>query len=429
MQKICNDGRVDGTYVARLADAQLESLIRQASAVMVVGPRASGKTTTARRLVVEVVHLDDPTVAATFRADPDAALRRVREPVLLDEWQEVPEVLGAVKRAVDAKPGPGRFLLTGSVEAPLTGRMWPGTGRVITVVLHGLVQRELVASPGSGLMEWARAAALEDVRIPPGRLPDIDDYVELAAAGGFPEALLRWAPAERPDWLGAYVDLVATRDTRSPGGVADPVRFRRYLEVVALNTAGLPSDLTLAQAGAIDPRTADAYDRMLQARYLTDHVPAWGANRLARLTKRAKRYVVDPGLAMAAALIGVDDVLRSPDLVGRMLDTFVAAQLRPEVALTRYARLHHLRTEGGRQEIDLLIDLGRGRVVAVEVKAGAVVDARDARHLAWLRDSIGEDFVRGIVLHTGPGVYELGDRLWALPICALWNGTLHLDGR
>jgi len=75
------------------------------------------------------------------RADPDAALRRVTEPVLIDEWQEVPEILAAVKRAVDDAPRPGRFLLTRSVEADLTSTTWPGTGRVIRIVLHGLTRR------------------------------------------------------------------------------------------------------------------------------------------------------------------------------------------------------------------------------------------------------------------------------------------------
>lgn len=188
--------------------------------------------------------------------------------------------------------------------------------------------------------------------------------------------------------------------------------------------AGLPSNLTLFQAAGIDKRTADAYDGLLQVLYLVDQVPPWSTNRLARLVKRAKRYVVDPALAMAAARVTESDVLRDGDLLGRVLDTFVAAQLRPEVALTPYARLHHLRTEGGRHEVDLMIDLGRGRVIAIEVKAGAAVDPRDARHLVWLRDALGADFIRGIVLHTGPGVHELGDRMWALPISTMWNGTL-----
>ncbi len=387
--------------------------------MMVTGPRAAGKTTSARRLAAEVLRLDQPAVAAAVRADPDAALRRTERPVLLDEWQEVPEILGAVKRAVDDDPLPGRFLLTGSVEAELTQRTWPGTGRIVRMVLHGLTERELSHTGGIGLIELAMGGDIDRLRLP-RIVPDIDGYIDHAMRSGFPEAALRLSPLGRQDWLDAYLDHVVARDVRATGQIRDPVRLRHYLEVLGLSTAGLPTLATLSQAAGIDQRTADAYDGLLEALYLLDPVPAWSSNRLVRLVKRPKRYIVDPALAMSAARIDRADVLRDGDLLGRVLDTFVAAQLRPEIALRRRARLHHLRTESGRQEIDLVVDLGGGRVVAVEVKAGAAPSARDARHLAWLREELGERFIRGIVLHTGPKPFELGDRLWALPICALW---------
>ena len=115
-------------------------------------------------------------------------------------------------------------------------------------------------------------------------------------------------------------------------------------------------------------------------------------------------------------------VLRDGDLLGRVLDTFVAAQLRVEVSLRPRARLFHLRTEAGRQEIDLLVDLGGGRLIAIEVKAGSAPTVRDARHLVWMRDIIGKGFVGGIVFHTGRSVFPLEERIAALPICALWGG-------
>lgn len=406
-------------YVARGADARLLSLMSELPAVMVTGPRAAGKTTSARRLAADVLRLDEPAVAAAVRADPDAALRRATEPVLLDEWQEVPEVLGAVKRAVDDDPRPGRFLLTGSVEADLTQRMWPGTGRVVRVVLHGLTERELTGARTGGVIATARAGGLGDLPLPEV-VPDIDGYVDRALRGGFPEPALRLGPDGRQAWMDAYVEHVVSRDVRATGQVRDPVRLRRYLEVLGLSTAGLPADTTLCQAAGIDGRTADAYDGLLEALYLLDRVPAWSSNRLARLVKRPKRYLVDSAFAMSAARIDAADVLRDGDLLGRVLDTFVAAQIRPEVDLLPRARMYHLRTEGGRQEVDLVVDIGGGRTIGIEVKAGAAPGLRDARHLIWMRDQLGDRFVRGIVLHTGPHPFELGDRLWALPICALW---------
>src|SRR5262249_43448960 len=149
---------------------------------------------------------------------------------------------------------------------------------------------------------------------------------------------------------------------------------------------------------------------------------AWTSNRLSRLVKTPKRYLVDPALATAALGLDVRAILRDGDLLGRLLDTFVAAQLRPELVLSpRNPRLYHLRAEGGRHEIDCLAELAGDRVIAIEVKATAAPDPQDVRHLQWLRDELGDRFLSGAVLHTGPGKYPLGERLFAIPICALWG--------
>ena len=155
---------------------------------------------------------------------------------------------------------------------------------------------------------------------------------------------------------------------------------------------------------------------------------AFRAALRARLSAAAKagpkRYLADAALAVGAARVDEASVLLDGDLLGRVLDTFVAAQIRPEIPLLRpYARLHHLRTEAGRQEIDLVIDLGAGRVAGIEIKAKSAPTAKDARHLTWLREHLDDRFVASIVFHTGPHPFPLDDRIWALPICTLWSTT------
>lgn len=387
---------------------------------MVAGPRATGKTTTAARHAATVVHLDRPAEAALFHADPDAALAAYEQPVLLDEWQEVPSVLGAVKRAVDEDPRPGRFLLTGSVSADLDTVTWPGTGRIVRVPMYGMTVREQLGRIGAPTFidNLATGGPLTSG----GEAPDIRGYLELALASGFPDPFLRLTASARVRWLDGYVEQLLTRDAVEAEPGRDPQRLRRFLEAYALNTAGIVTDTTLYEAAGINRKTAVAYERLLTNLFVVEAVPAWTSNRLKRLSLAPKRYLVDPALAAAVARLDLHAVLRDGDMLGRLLDTFVAAQLRAELAVcTTRPRLYHLREEHGRYEVDLVAELGGGGLLAFEVKAHAAPGARAAQHLTWLRDRLGDRFLHGVVFHTGPAVYALGERITAVPICALWS--------
>lgn len=396
----------------------------QLPAFLLVGPRAAGKTTTAIRRSASVVRLDQPAEAGAFVADPDAAMRGMKEPVLLDEWQVVPEVLGAVKRSVDADPSPGRFLVTGSVRAALASQTWPGTGRLVRHVVYPMSMREqLGRMEGRTLPD--KVLAGEPLRIK-GDAPDLREYVELALTGGFPYPALGLDRGGRELWMESYIHDLIVRDIPAMESSAtrgrDASRLRRFLEAYALSSAGTPTDTTIYEAAGVDRRTALAYEGLLEGLFVVERVPAWRANRLGRLVGQAKRYVIDSALLAAALGVGVDGVLRDGDLLGRVLDTFVAAQVRPELAVSESRpRLHHLRTKGGEREVDMILELGGGRVIAIEVKAAAAPTEGDARHLRWLRDELGDRFIGGILLHTGPRAFELGRDLVAAPIAALWD--------
>lgn len=167
-----------------------------------------------------------------------------------------------------------------------------------------------------------------------------------------------------------------------------------------MNTAGVVPLATLHGAAEIDRKTAEAYEALLRDLFVIDTVPAWSTKRLKRLVRSPKRYVVDPGLVAGALQLTVDAVLRDGDLFGRLLDTFVFAQLRGELQLGfPQPRLYHLHDRNGDRST-----------------------ANDsARHLIWLRDQLGERFLAGVVLHTGPRVFPLDDRIIAAPVAALWS--------
>lgn len=414
-------------YRPRLADPYLRDLMGSFPALMITGARATGKTTTARQHVVAVDRLDVPGTASAYQADPDSALRRAQKPLLVDEWQEVPGVLAAVKRAVDADSSPGQYLLTGSVRAQLTNETWAGTGRLIRMSMHGLTEREIAgpeAMIGPAFLDKVLTGNIDGLRLPPTP-PALDDYVEMAVRGGFPDAAFKHrAPRAQRLWYASYIDDLITRDAAVVGHLKDPTKLRSYLTVLALNTAGLPTDASLYGAAGINAKTAAGYDQLLTNLYVLDLVPAWPAtgNKLKALVKASKRYLLDTGLTAAAAALSAADIVNDPALLGRIFDAFGTAQLRAEIGLRdERVQTHHLRTDGGRHEIDLVLDMGRGRAIGIVFKAASTVTPHDFRHLRALAADLGDDFLAGIVLYTGSHVVQLGPRLYGIPLCALWS--------
>jgi uncharacterized protein len=413
---------VDELYVPRIVDGLLDELLVSFPAISLVGPRAAGKTTTAVRRSGTVLRLDRPEVRQSVAASPDAMLAGLRPPVILDEWQEVPELLGAVKRSVDSDPAPGRYILTGSVRAELENQVWPGTGRLLQVPMYGLSVREVLGRASMvPFIDRVISGGPDGVTAPDEPLT-IRDYLDLMLAGSFPEPSLRIPVTARRRWFAGYVEQMITRDVPAVAPRRDPELLRRYLSVLAVNTAGIAAESTLWTAAAINAKTAQAYQGLFQRMFVLDLVPAWFSNRIKRLVKAPKRYLVDPALVAVVLGLGREAILYGPDMLGRLLDTFVAAQLRAELAASSNGpRLYHLRDEQQRREVDLLIETAGGQLIGIEVKASATVTASDARHLAWLRDETGEAFVTGIVFHTGPYVFPLGDRIIAAPVSSLWS--------
>ena len=386
---------------------------------MITGARASGKTTTALRHAASVVRLDNEREAFPFEADPDAALRDRPEPVLLDEWQACPGVLGAVKRAVDAERRAGRFILTGSVRSDVDPALWPGTGRLIRIAMHPLTVRELAAAPPRPFLGGLLSAEPLSV---PSDPPDLRGYAEMALRGGFPEPAIELAGSVRAGWLDSYLDQLLTHERAAGRSGGDPPRLAEFFQAYALNSAGIVNDTTLHQAAGLDRRTSLSYTRLLSDLGVIAELPAWSSNRLKRLARGPKRFVADTGLWGSAVGADLRLVMSDGDLLGRLIDTFVTNQLRAETVVDPMRpRLYHLRDRDGRHEVDLIADLGARGLIGIEIKAHSAPTLAHARHLVWLRDHLGDKFKAGAVLHTGPAQFRLEDRIEAIPIAALWG--------
>ena len=414
-----------GNYTLRIADAILARHLSAWPAEFITGPRAVGKTTTALRYARSALRLDRPAERGLALDDPDIAIARGPFPLLIDEWQHAPDVLLAVKRAVDAvlRP-PGRYIITGSARNDLHAGQWPLTGRVLDTRLWPLVGRERFGNASAPAL-FDRWDSGNRFNVPPDP-PDILGYIDIALDGGYPGAITASVTRARDDWMAAYVDLTTVRDLDEfylgAGRRRSPETMRRYLVACALHTTGVVADTRLAEAAGLNRRTASRYHEIVTVLRLVADIPAWHSNRLKRLTTMPKRCMTDSGLA--AWLMGADreTLIRDTDARGRTIETYVAAQLRAEVeASSGRVGMYHLRTQGGEHEIDLIVEFGP-RVAAFEIKTSSAPRPRDARHLVWLsRQLLPGRFAGGVVFHTGPHRYRLGDGIEAVPIAGLWG--------
>ena len=408
---------------------RLEPIAREALAdfrvVVITGPRQAGKTTLVRRTLGGAgtfarldreatlrAALDDPAGFAAFGATPRA----------FDEVQLAGEPLvRAVKNVVDEDPSRGQFILNGSADFLTVPTISESlAGRAAFLELWPFTQGELDGAPDGFL---AAAFQQSDLLLAGGPSTlNAGDYLHRICAGGFPEATAM-APRARRMWFRDYVRTVTQRDIRDLSGARRVRELPKLLGLLAARTAGELAVTGLHQAADLGSRnTTEAYLGYLEMTYLVLLLPAWSRNLSSKVARRPKVHITDSGLA--AHLLGKnpESLMRPTDPArGQLLESFVANELNRQASwLDQDVRLHHLREWGG-AEIDIIAEAADGRFVAVEVKSAPLVDRRDARHLEWLRRKAPDDFVCGVVLHTGERAYRLGDRLLAVPLAQLWT--------
>lgn len=411
-------------YRPRHLHGPLAEALADTPVVVVAGPRQAGKSTLAARVVEEAqgtwLTLDDAAVLDAARTDPVGFVRGRHGLVGIDEAQRVPELLLAIKAEVDAARRPGRFLLTGSTRLLGAPRLADSlAGRMEALTLWPFAQAELDGGSGApALIDSAFGEALSDLHPPAVSRSEV---LERAGAGGFLPALDRTG-RRRTAWFDSYVAGVIDREVRALTDATYLRELPRLLRLCAARTSGELNITDLARDLGLARSTTDSYLAHLETVFLIQTVPAWSTNLTARVVRRPKVTIADTGLA--ARLLG-GRLSSDPELAGRLVETFVVGELRAQAewSQTRPSLFHYRDRDGA--EVDLVLESGEGRVVGVEVKAGATVRAEDLGGLRLLERRLGADMAAGIVLCTAPEPRHLGGRLWILPISALWHPTAH----
>lgn len=390
--------------------------------VLLLGARQVGKSTLAEHVTehhlgsAQHLSLFDQAPRHAATSDPTGFVAGLGRPVLIDEVQRAPDLLLAITAAVDSDKSPGQFLLTGSANILSTKRSYEAmTGRAEIVKLFPLAMSEIFGSRTNVVDRLLAGRAPQVSRAPIGR----NAFVELVAAGGYPEARLRH-PNRRVPWFRDYLDTIVERDIRDIASAQKAREIPRLLRLLASQATGLLDYSKLSRELSLSDKTVKAYIKLLEDVFLIQVMRAWRPSIGKREVHKPKPYLVDSGLL--GYLIGADEerIELDDQVTGRMLENFCGMEMIKHASWSdSQPEIFHYRD--GRDEIDVVIEARNGDVACVEVEAAASIAPRDYRAIAKLRDRLRERFKAGIVLYTGRETVPIGERIWAVPVSGLWS--------
>jgi len=403
----------------------IQDSVRRAMAdtpvVLLNGARQTGKTTLAQAIAgktgADYFTLDDAATLALAAGDPAGFIRNLTGPVVLDEIQKAPDLFPAIKLAVDRNRQPGRFLLTGSANVMTLPRLSESlAGRMEIIPLFPFSAGEL-AGVAEGFLPRLFAGTIAKSKPSSVR----GDIAARLTRGGYPEATRRQDDGRRAAWFASYISTILQRDVRDLARVDALHTLPNLLKLLAARASGLLNLADVGRDASLPHTTLTRYLALLETVFLVHRLPAWSRNLGQRLVKAPKLHLVDTGLA--CHLIGTDARRLSEDrtLLGRLLESFVVGELRKQISWNdSRTALYHFRTATG-SEVDVVLENPDGAVAAVEVKASATVGASDFAALKALRDQLGKQFRAGVVLYLGDQIVPFGDKLWLVPVPALWS--------
>ncbi|MBC5800779.1 MAG: ATP-binding protein [Candidatus Eremiobacteraeota bacterium] len=390
--------------------------------VAVVGARQVGKTSLARHFKTGdrvFVSLDDFGSLTQAQADPIGFVDALGRASIVDEIQRAPDLLLAIKSVVDRDAAKGRFLLTGSADIMALPNLADSlAGRMTVFELFPFAEAEI---------ERALCNIVEQLFAPErpwlAVACDQAEVVRRIVRGGYPEAVFSRNSAARDRWFASYLLAMIQRDIRDIAQVGDIAAMGRLLAVLATRTGRIVNYTSLSSEAGIPKSTLLRYVTLLEQTFLVHRMPAWSFDLGRRLTKLPKLFLGDVGVAAHLMHADTARLLADRNLLGGLLETFVANELRKHASWSdRRTALYHYREHDG-VEVDFILETAAGERVAVEVKATASPTHADVRGLLRLMDDAKLGLVRGIILHTGSTIVPIRRNVHGVPISVFWTDS------
>lgn len=405
----------------RHLQTQLVEALSDTPVIVLQGARQVGKSTLAGWLAADrdavVMTLDDPAVLAVAESDPAFFVAQATDRLLIiDEAQRAPGLILPLKAAVDRDRRPGRFLLTGSADLlQVKGVGDSLAGRAETFELCPLSQGELARrQTPEDFVSWLLSGSV---------LHDFDSLEPAAVVtGGYPEAQAR-SRRRAQAWFRSYTARLADHDARElqGGGYAD--HLRALLAILAAGAQQEVVRVRLARDVGVSENTVEAYLRTATTMRLLTTLQPWGRNLRGRVTRRPKTSLNDTGFAAALTRFTEAQALSlgGREYFGALVEQLAAIELEKQSGWSEetYHVYHYRDTDG--LEVDLVLELADGRLIAIEIKAASDVNTKAWRNLERFHERFADREVIGVCLYAGTHSFRLHGWLHVLPITALWQ--------
>ncbi len=369
------------SYIPRIAVSELRRAARNFPAILLTGARQCGKTTLLKHTFPKAHHvlLEDPDVIARVNSDPRGFLDELQTPVVLDEIQNTPALLGYIRTRIDAAPGrQGQWLLTGSQEAPLMrGVSESMAGRVAVLQLFPL-----------SVLETEKVSLLR---------------------GGYPDIIKK--PAGADLWFRSYIQTYLERDVRAITAIRDLSTFRRFLSLLAFRHGSILNKTDLAAPLGVSVPTVSSWLNVLEMTNQIIVLPPFYENFGKRLIKSPKIYFTDSGLV--CHLLGIDSmaILRKSPFHGALFEGFVAAEIiKHQVNTGKRKELYYFRDQQG-LEVDFVIPQQAGALLLVEAKATKTPKPSMTQPLTRLARVINRYQTRALLVHSDTPQTNAGNTL------------------
>lgn len=404
----------------RWVENSLINALKTRRIVILSGSRQCGKTTLAKMLINNnCVYrtLDDIALFKAAQNDPHGFVKNSpNKTMIIDEIQRVPELLTAIKKAVDENTRYAQYLITGSVNIQTLPTVKESlAGRVKKRRLRPLTQGEILKKKPQFLYRLQNNEFTNNTKY------DKETIMNLIFKGGFPEPLALKDKHDIKSWYKDYINTIIEYDLKDIANIKRQEILKKLIEVISSYSSKFIDKTKITSALGISSQTLNSYLCVLKNTYIIDQLYPWIKTDYERINKQSKYYITDTGLMNSVLNWNFDNVFLDADRSGKIFETFAYTQIAPQVELEddTYSLYHYRDRE--QREIDFIIH-SEDKIYGIEIKAGSNMSSNYFKHLKWFKNNLtnGKDFI-GIVLYTGESALSFGDGLYAVPMNNLWE--------